>query len=212
MKKNISYYLDLAELLILLMLPLPFLNLNWIYVVSAIIIIIVSRWLRKENWTSYGFLPVHFRYVVIASVIGIAFGVIDSYIVEPLITKLTGYTPDLSSLEGIRGNWLQYIMMLIIGWVVGGFFEEFFFRGYLFHRIGGIIKDVAWFRLVSILLTSVVFAFAHNYQGIGGIIGTFYFSIVLGLLYFFFKKNVWYLVFIHGFYDMVGITKLFLGH
>lgn len=212
MKKNISVYYDLAELLVLLMLPLPFLHLNWIYVVAAIIIIIVSRWLRKENWSFYGFLPANFRFAMIAAVIGIAFGVVDNYIMEPLITKLTGYTPDLSSLDGIRGNWLQYVLLLIIGWIVGGFFEEFFFRGYLFHRIGRIIKNITWFRIVSILLTSVVFAFAHNYQGMGGIIGTFYFSLIMGILYFVFKKNVWYLVIIHGFYDMVGITKLFLGH
>jgi membrane protease YdiL (CAAX protease family) len=212
MKKNISFYYDLAELFVLLMLPLPFLHLNLIYVIAAVIIILVSRWLRKEDWSSYGFLKVHFQPAIIASVIGIGFGFADNYLIEPLITKLTGYTPDLSTYESIQGNWLEYIILLLIGWVVGGFFEEFFFRGYLFHRIGKLIKHAIWFRIVSITVTSIVFAFAHNYQGMGGIIGTFYFAVIMGILYFVFKRNVWYLVLIHGFYDMVGITKLFLGH
>jgi len=212
MKNKLSIFTTLAELLILLLLPLPFLKLNLIYIFAAIAIILLSKWLRKESWSSYGFLPVNFRYVVIATLIGVAFGIVDNFVIESLITKLTGYTPDLSAYENIRGNWMDYILLLLIGWVVGGFFEEFFFRGYLFFRISTLIKHRIVFRIVSITLTSIVFAFAHNYQGIGGIIGTFYFSIIMGILYFVFKRNVWYLVIIHGFYDMVGITRLFLGY
>ncbi|HEX2395353.1 MAG TPA: hypothetical protein VHI78_08405, partial [Bacteroidales bacterium] len=120
MKKNISVYYDLAELFVLLILPLPFLHLNLIYVFAVIIIILLSKWVRKETWSLYGFLPVHFRLAMIATVIGIAFGIVDNYGLEPLITKLTGYTPDLSTYENICGNWLEYALLLVIGWVVGG--------------------------------------------------------------------------------------------
>jgi hypothetical protein len=34
-------------------------------------------------------------------------------------------------------------------------------------------------------------------------VNTFYFAILLGFLYYFFNRNVWYLILVHGFYDTV---------
>jgi len=201
----------ILELLVLLMLPLPFLNLNLIYVITALAIMILAKYLRKEKWSAYGFLPVQWKTIIVASIIGIAFGFADNYLIEPLITKLIGVEPDLSTYEDVRGNLGQFIILLALGWIVGGFFEEFFFRGYLFHRISTLVKNPVWFRIAAITITSVVFGFAHNYQGIGGIVGTTYFAVIMGIFYFLFGKNIWYLMFIHGFYDTVGIWKLYTG-
>jgi uncharacterized protein len=207
-----STLLKLAELLILLILPLPFLHLNVIYVISALVIMILAKYLRKEKWSSYGFLPVKMKFIIISVIIGVVFGYADNYVIEPLVTKLIGVEPDLSTFENVKGNVAGLITLLAIGWIVGGFFEEFFFRGYLFNRIRTLVTNPLLFKIVAITLTSVVFAFAHNYQGLGGIVGTFYFAVIMGLLYFYFGKNVWYLVIIHGLFDTVGIFKLYLGH
>jgi len=199
------------ELIVLLMLPLPFLNLNLLYVISALAIMLLSKYFRKESWSQYGFKSVRQKELFIAIAIGIIFGFVDNFLIEPLITKLTGVEPDLSSYEGVKGNVMGLIGMLALGWVIGGLFEEFFFRGYLFNRIQQLFHHPLVFKCVAILVTSVVFAFAHNYQGIGGIIGTFWFSIVISFLYFYFGRNVWYLILIHGLYDTVGIFRLFLA-
>lgn len=202
----------MTELLILLALPLPFLHLNVLYVVLAVIIILTSKKLRKENWSDYGFKPVTIKGVVLSVIIGLAFGFFDNYITEPFINRLTGSVPDLSSYEEVKGSISGLIGMLALGWIVGGLFEETFFRGYLFHRFGSLIKNPFWHKLICIAGISVVFAFAHNYQGIAGIAGTFFFSVVAGSLYFAFQRNVWYLILIHGFYDTVGIYLLYSGH
>ena len=203
--------LSVIELIVLLLLPLPFLKLNVLYLIFALVIMLLSKYFRKENWSEYGFKAVQQKQLFIAIAIGIIFGFADNYLVEPLITKLTGLEPDLSSYEGVKGNVMGLIGMLALGWFVGGLFEEFFFRGYLFNRIQSLIHDQLLFKCIAILLTSIVFAFAHNYQGIGGIIGTFWFSIIMSFLYFYFGRNVWYLVIIHGLYDTVGIFRLFLS-
>ena len=199
------------ELIILLLLPLPFLKLNILYVIFALIIIFASKYLRKDQWSDYGFKSINSKDLFIAIAIGILFGFLDNFIIEPLIEKVSGIKPDLSTYEGVKGSVKGLIGLLALGWIIGGLFEEFFFRGYLFHRIETIVSNQLLFRIVAIVLTSIVFAFAHNYQGIGGIISTFYFSIIMGLLYFCFGRNVWYLIIIHGFYDTVGIFRLFLG-
>ncbi len=203
--------LSISELLVLLILPLPFLHLNVWYVVLTILIVLSSRYLRKESWSSYGFIKIRQKEFYLAVIIGIIFGFLDNFVTEPIITKITGAEPDLSAYEGVKGSISGLIGMLAIGWVVGGFFEEFFFRGYLFYRFRTLINNTLLYKWLTIGLTSIVFAFAHNYQGIGGIVGTFIFAIIMGLFYFYFKRNVWYLFLIHGFYDTVGIVLLFLG-
>lgn len=210
-KSGNTLALNLAEVFVLLLLPLPFLKLNILYVISALIIMLLSRYIRKEKWSQYGFKPVHLKQLLIAIAIGISFGFVDNFIIEPLFTKLVGVKPDLSSYENVKGNVMGLIGMLALGWFVGGLFEEFFFRGYLFNRIQSIFHNPVLFKVIAISLTSIVFAFAHNYQGIGGITDTFLFAIVMGLLYLYFGRNVWYLIIIHGLYDTVGIFRLYLG-
>jgi membrane protease YdiL (CAAX protease family) len=195
----------------LLLLPLPFLDLGIIYVLTALAIMLLSKYLRKKRWSDFGFQSISQKLLGVAITIGIMYGFIDNFLIEPLITRLVGAEPDLSSYEGVKGNVAGLFGMLALGWVVGGLFEEFFFRGYLFTRLNSIITNPALHKFISILVVSLVFAFAHNYQGIGGIVATFFFSIVMGFLYFYFNRNVWYLILIHGFYDTVGIFRLFLS-
>jgi membrane protease YdiL (CAAX protease family) len=200
-----------AEVILLLLLPLPFLNLKLLYLVAALAITLSSKYIRKEKWTEIGFKKVNTTRVFAAIAIGIGYGFAGNYLLEPLITKLVGAEPDLSVYKGVQGNLSGLIGMLLLGWVVGGLFEEYFFRGYLYNRIRTLISHPVLYKWVAVLVTSVVFAFAHNYQGIGGIVDTFIFAVVMGLLYFRMGRNVWYLVLIHGFYDMVGIFRLYLG-
>ncbi len=208
LKKTTLSYL---ELLILLVLPLPFLHLNVWYVVLALLITLASKYFRNERWSDYGFRAIRQKEIFIAVAIGIIFGFFDNYVTEPLITKIVGSEPDLSAYEGIKGSISGLIGMLALGWVIGGLFEEYLFRGYLFNRFSNVIHNTQLYKWFTITITAIVFGFAHNYQGIGGIVGTMIFAIVMGLLYFYFRKNVWYLVLIHGFYDTVGIFRLYLG-
>lgn len=207
-----STVLIFIELVVLLLLPLPFLKLNVLYVVFALIIMFLSKYLRKEKWSDYGFKSINLNMLLIAIAIGIIYGFIDNFFIEQLITKLTGTTPDLGTYESVKGNAGRLIVMLAIGWFIGGLFEEMFFRGYLYNRFHSLIKNPILFKFTTILLTSIVFAFAHNYQGISGIIDTGLFAVVMGLLYFSFGKNIWYLIIIHGLYDTVGILRLYLGN
>lgn len=207
-----SVFLVLTELVVLLLLPLPFLKLNILYVVLAVIIMLLSRYLMKEKWSDYGFKPIKLNALLIAVVIGIIYGIVDNFFIERLITKLCGLKPDLSTCESIKGNTGRLIAMLGIGWFIGGFFEEMFFRGYLYNRFQSVIHNPVLFKYTAILITSIVFAFAHTYQGLSGIIDTGLFAVVMGLLYFAFGKNVWYIMIIHCMFDTVGIIRLYLGY
>jgi uncharacterized protein len=211
-KQKKAEVLILIELAVLLLLPLPFLKLNLLYVITALIIMLLSKFVRKEKWSEYGFKAIKWKMLFLAIAFGVIYGLVDNFFIEQLITKITGAEPDLSTYASVKGNVGHLIAMLGIGWVIGGFFEEWFFRGYMYNRIQSVIHNPIIFKCTAIVITSIVFAFAHTYQGIGGIVDTGLFAVVMGLLYFALGKNVWYLMIIHGMYDTVGIIRLFLGN
>jgi membrane protease YdiL (CAAX protease family) len=211
-KLQATTWLILVELTVLLLLPLPFLKLNVLYVVSALIIMFLSKFMRKEKWSDYGFKTINLKMLLLAIAIGVVYGFADNFFIEQLITRLTGITPDLGSYQSVKGDAGRFIIMLAIGWFIGGLFEEMFFRGYLYNRFQSLIHNQKLYKFITILLTSIVFAFAHNYQGISGILDTGLFAVIMGLLYFVFGRNVWYLILIHGMYDTVGIVRLYMGY
>ncbi|SMD36040.1 CAAX protease self-immunity [Reichenbachiella faecimaris] len=199
---------NLLEILVLLIIPLPILDLNAIYMILVLLIVGFSKKFRNEKWSEYGFNTVTIDKLIIASSIGVLMGFFDSFLIEPVISKQFG-TPDVSGYQQLMSSLSGFFVVLIIGWLVGGMFEEFFFRGYLFNRLKMIIVHPLAHKWISVISTSLVFSTAHWYQGIGGVIGTFYFSILVGMLYFYFK-NTWCLVLVHGFFNTVGILKLYL--
>jgi len=203
--------INLLEISVLLLLPILSPWLNILYVILAVLVVLLSRYLRKEKWREYGFRPVQVSMLFISAGIGIAFGLADNYILEPLVNRITGHTPDLSTFDNIKGNVVDTLGLLAVGWIIGGFFEESFFRGYTLNRINLTLNNHTFARWTGVIITSLAFALAHSYQGAGGIIVTFYFSIIMSILYYTLGRNVWYVILIHGFYDTVGIIYLYFG-
>lgn len=202
---------SLLEITALLVIPMFSSKLSFGYILLVLGIVLISKRERKERWTDYGFKPVEWPKVLLAAAIGLGYASFSNYVQEPLIAKLTGESPDISSFDSVTGNIWAFIGLLAIGWIVGGLFEEFLFRGYLLPRINKLFNNGQMGKWVGIIVTSVSFSIAHTYQGIGGIINTFIFSIILGLLFYYFKRNTWYVILVHGFFDTFGILWIYLG-
>lgn len=107
---------------------------------------------------------------------------------EPILTKLFNSKIDFGEYENVRGNLPAYIVMLLLGWIIGGLFDEFYFRGYIFHRFGKLIKDERIFKVVSIFTTSTIFGIALSYQGVIGIIITFILTKIFGCWFYFMES------------------------
>lgn len=203
--------IGLVEIVALLILPMLSSRISIFYIILVLSIVLVSRYKRREKWTDYGFKTIKLKMVLLAAVAGLAYAVFTNYVQEPLVARFTGETADLSGFDSVQGNLWAFIGLLSLGWVVGGLFEEFLFRGYLLNRINQVVKNPGAGKWIGILLTSISFAIAHSYQGIGGMINTCIFSAVLGLLFYLFKRNTWYVILVHGFFDTYGIVWIYLG-
>lgn len=205
------HIINILEVIALLAIPMFSSRLSFIYILLVLGIVLISKRERKERWSDYGFKAVEGSKVLWAAAIGLSYAAFSNYVQEPLVAKLTGESPDISNFDSVTGNLWAFLGLLAIGWVIGGLFEEFLFRGYLFNRIDQVFRDTVWGKFAAIVLTSISFSIAHTYQGIGGIINTFIFSVILGLVFYLFKRNTWYVILIHGFFDTYGILWIYMG-
>ena len=68
--------------------------------------------------------------------------------------------------------------------------------------------DRAW--LASAIILSIYFGASHNYQGTAGMIAVGLASSVYFLTFYKNRTNLALLVFMHGFYDTIGLTLIYL--
>lgn len=129
---------------------------------------------------------------------------------NPLIEELTGSKVDLTAYDGIRGNFTNYLLLLLIGWVVGGFIEEILFRGFLITRLSRIVKKEQLGNWFAILLTSLTFGFSHLYQGWSGVISTSLMGLIFGFIFIRSNKLLWYTIVTHGFINTTALTLMWL--
>lgn len=212
-----SKWFVVGELVVLYSIPFLPLFQNTSFYLRPLLIFILCLLLlrlRGKGLTNVGLSKsnLSLRVAMVGSGLGIGFAFLQNWGIEPLVRELVGDRIDLSVFDFVKGNAFAYIQLLAIGLLVGGFFEEFYYRGYLITRLEDIIKNRTIALSVAVLIGSTLFAFGHSYQGTLGIVINFYFAIINAVVFIYFKRNLWYAVFFHGMYDVVGITALYLGY
>lgn len=126
-----------------------------------------------------------------------------------LIELITNEPIDLSSLDSLRGNIGLSALMLLVGWVVGGFLEEVTFRGFMITKLREVFGDNSIKTVLYLLLSAIPFGLAHMYQGWSGVISTGTIGLLIAIIYVRSKSNLWLAVFTHGFTNTVGITLIY---
>lgn len=163
-----------------------------------------TLWAKRWDWSFFGIKRNPFSKTFLKSICyTVLILIVNDVLLQPVIEFYFGST-DLSTFYGIKGNWINYIAFVVIMWFVAAFGEEFLFRGYMLKRLAHTFGDsnLSWF--IAILLSSIVFGFAHMYQGYSGVFTTGFVAI-----FFHNRKNLWVGVLTHGIYNMVGITLIF---
>ena len=166
-------------------------------------------WGSNFRWSDFGFSQkINIKTVIksIAIAVGLFIGV-DIFI-QPLLEIYFGQI-DLSSLDHIRNDFGNYLILCVIMWIFAAFGEEFLFTGYYMKRVAELLggTDRAW--LTSAIVISAYFGISHYYQGTAGMIAVGLVGFVQSLLFYKNRKNLALIVLIHGFYDMIGLTLLY---
>lgn len=140
---------------------------------------------------------------------GVLMELIELFITQPLLIRLTGKQPDLSDFLALKGNLRLTGLALVLTWTLAAFGEEMVWRGYLMNRVAdlGNRSRIAW--AASLVLVNAAFGFAHSYQGITGIIDEGFMGLLLGLLYL--ATNLSVPIVAHGVADTIDVLLLFTG-
>ncbi len=169
--------------------------------------------LRRLGWRELGLRRPSrpLQHIAAGLVLGSIWAPLDIFFVEPMVGRAMGKSVDLARLHSIAGNTGNYVIMLLVVWMLIAWAEELTYRGYLLNRCADVLGRNVLGWVTSLLIVSAIFGFAHAYQGPAGIITTGYVSLVLGGLYLLAGKNLWLPIFAHGAYDTVGLTLIFLN-
>jgi membrane protease YdiL (CAAX protease family) len=94
-------------------------------------------------------------------------------------------------------------------WLFAAFGEEFLFRGYYMKGVAELLGNTNKGWLISAILISIYFGIAHSYQGPAGMIAVGIAGFCFSLIFYKNRDNLALAVFVHGFYDMIGLTLLY---
>jgi len=213
MKSKIYNCLNKAYAVVLVMLLAPlfgFIDRNFVFFFGLGVAFLILKG-SNFDWKRFGIgQKITEKTVLMSLLITLPLFLLFSTLVDPFLQSWLGEY-DLSSVEDVKGNVVGYLILMLIMWIFAAFGEEFLFRGYYMKALANLLgnNNKAW--MLSALITSLYFGVSHIYQGISGAVAVFLWSLLISFLFAKNKNNLLLLVLIHGFYDSIGITLLFLN-
>ena len=169
--------------------------------------------LRGLRWKDMGLVRFHSwgRTLALGVLCGTGIELLELFVSQPLLEKMTGKAPNLSPFLAMRGNVRTGILLLAFVWIFAAFGEEMIYRGYLMNRVAALLRNsrVAW--IVSLIVVSMVFGAAHIGQGITGQLENVLDGMLLGLAYLAGGRNLAIPIVAHGVTDTVDLLLIFLG-
>src|SRR5262249_49765393 len=132
---------------------------------------------------------------------GAVFGIVMKLGMKALVMPLLAAPAINMPYHYLAGNAKAIPGMVAAVLLSAGFGEEVFFRGYLFERFGVLLGPGKLSLMVSVLVSSGLFAIAHYWdQGIPGVEQ----AAVTGLIFsgiFAWRKQIWPLMIAHAAFD-----------
>jgi len=213
MKTKIYNYLNKPYVVVLIMLIAPifgFIDRNFVFFFGLGIAFLIL-WGSNFDWSKFGIgKKISWKTVLRSLLITVLLIIGFDILLDPILKMFLGEY-DLSSLDDVRGNLGGYIALMIIMWVFAAFGEEFLFRGYYMKALAELLgnNNKAW--LLSAITTSIYFGVSHGYQGTIGMVSSFLWAFCIAMIFNKNRNNLLLLVLVHGIYDTVGITLLYLN-
>ena len=208
-RKNILIVIIIAFLVLFPhFIPLPF------YSYAIVCLAVIIFYLRKENKTLRNLglkrngITAHVVVVgVVSALLWVAF---NKWVYHPFITHFF-VVPSYTEYDFIRNKLSNLVITIIAAWVIGGFYEEIVFRGFIQTKMQELIisyKNSFW---IAGLFTSLLFGLYHWQQGIFGIVPAFLGGLLWTFLLWRYKGNLWYPVISHAVYDTIALTMIYFG-
>lgn len=168
----------------------------------------------KETFHNIGFSFKRFklRSILIGSLVAIFALAFMQLLFFPFLGYFVTFEEtDVALYNFLRENRWQYIFTLIMGWLIGGLYEEIVFHGFIFSSLEKLFKG-KFATHISFILTSTLFGIYHFQLGIDGLINAFIIGTIYLAIFLYFKRNLCYSIFCHGIYNTIVITMIYHGY
>jgi membrane protease YdiL (CAAX protease family) len=173
---------------------------------------LISFRLREGSWTAMGLgRPKSWiRTALMAVAAAVVQQALGQFVVDPLTHPFLHYSARANPVEGVRGISMVVSWFGII-WTYAAFGEEIGYRGYLLNRVADLGGRSRTTLALGLLWSSIMFGFAHWYQGPAGVVSAAVSGIVFGAAYLLAGGNLWVAVLAHGFSDSLALLFTCLG-
>ena len=118
---------------------------------------------------------------------------------------------DMSGYAYLKNNIWMLLLTLAGVYIVSSFGEEVIYRGFLINRISELGLFGKRGKIVAVVISAVIFGFAHYNWGPMGIGQTAFMGLALGFCYIYMKKRLWILIFAHAYMDTILMVQMYLA-
>ncbi|WOR16072.1 type II CAAX endopeptidase family protein [Hyphomonas sp. FCG-A18] len=181
---------------------------------TAMILATILLKRRGSSWSAIGFrYPPSWLKTIGLTILSIAVFILCTQLMALFADR---YFEDLtygSRFDHIEGNLNAYIIIMVLVWTHGSFFEELLFRAFMISKASEFLGGRWSSDIIALLLSSAFFGYRHAYyQGIHGALITGAGGFAFGLMYLWFgRKNILPIILAHGIFNSLGQTFRFLG-
>ena len=173
------------------------------------VLVLAWAWLSRTPWREIGY--VRPRSWLAGLAIGVVFGATFKFAMKAIVMPLLGADAINPAYHFLAGNTAAVAVFVPVVIVQAGFGEETFFRGYMFERLGKLIGTSAGAKIVTVLVTSLVFASLHYAdQGVAGVQQAMITGLVFGTI-FALTGRLWMLMCAHAAFDLMAVAIIYLN-
>lgn len=188
----------------------------WVANIVMLLLIWLGLKLRGESFKKFG---VSFGKISVRKILKTVFWSLAIFLCAlaafmfglMIMINITDLPPqvDMSSYSYLQENLFMLILTLIGVYIVSSFGEEVIYRGLLITRISelGLSKKAG--KVITVILSAVIFGLAHYWWWVTGIVQTFFMGLVLGFFFLKFNKNIWTLVLAHAYMDTILMIQMY---
>ncbi len=191
----------------------------WVANIVMLVVVWLGLRLRNESWKDFGLTCSSlslkkgfktFLWSVLVFVLAMVGFVVGSIIMAN-ITGIPEGSADMSGYAYLKDNVGMLVLTLIGVYIVSSFGEEVIYRGFLINRISQLGMDTKKAVWIAVILSSLIFGFAHYEWGPMGIGQTTLMGLVLAICYIKLKKRLWVLVLAHAYMDTILMVQMYIA-
>jgi membrane protease YdiL (CAAX protease family) len=190
----------------------------WIANVIMLTMVWIGLRIRGENLQNFGLsfkkisLKGAFR-VFLLSLLVFVLAIAGFILGSIIMANITGIpeSSDMSGYAYLKDNIWMLLLTLAGVYFVSSFGEEVIYRGFLINRISELGLFGKRGKIVAVILSAVIFGFAHYNWGPMGIGQTAFMGLALGFCYIYMKKRLWILIIAHAYMDTILMVQMYLA-